>query len=128
MPHLVPMASSSRDTVRMHACAFNGRDLDNIALQAEADAPCFCDGEWVGEGPQAVREALEREFTQDANLVARMARLDNEPVLMEIAGNEGRWETRGALRFKDDGAGRIRELRIDHGPRIIGNLVPEPDI
>lgn len=120
MPH------AERDLIRMHACAFNGRDLENIALQAQPDAPCFCDGEWVGEGPKAMREALEREFTQDANLVARMAHLDDEPVIMEIAGGEGRWEARGALRFRGDGNGRIRELRIDHGQRILGNLVPEP--
>lgn len=120
MPH------AERDLIRLHACAFNGRDLENIALQAEADAPCFCDGEWVGEGPKAVREALEREFTQDANLVARMAHLDNQPVIMELGGGEGHWEPRGALRFRGDGSGRIRELRIDHGPRILGSLVPEP--
>lgn len=120
MPH------AERDLIRMHACAFNGRDLDNIALQAAADAPCFCDGEWVGEGPKAMREALEREFTQEANLAGRMALLGNEPVIMEVSGVEGRWEPRGALRFRGDGSGRIRELRIDHGAGIVGSLVPEP--
>jgi hypothetical protein len=120
MPH------AERDLIRLHACAFNGRDLDNLARQAEEDAPCFCDGEWVGEGPKAMREALEREFTQDANLVGRMARLDDQPVIMEVSGVEGRWEPRGALRFVGDGSGRIRELRIDHGARIVGSLVPEP--
>ena len=120
------MTHAERDLIRMHACAFNGRDLNNIALQAEADAPCFCDGEWVGEGPKAMREALEREFTQDANLVARMAQLGNEPVIMELAGGEGHWEPRGALRFVGDGSGRILELRIEHGARIVASLVPEP--
>src|SRR5687768_14731330 len=105
------MPQAERDLIRMHACAFNGRDLENIALQAEEDAPCFCDGEWVGEGPKGMREALEREFTQDANLVARMAHFDNQPVIMELGGGEGHWEPRGALRFRADGAGRIRELR-----------------
>lgn len=118
---------AERDVVRMHTCAFNGRDLDNIAAQAHPDAPCFCDGEWVGEGPVAMRQALEREFTQDANLVGRLARLADEPVIMELGGHEGRWEPRGAVRIRPDGAGRIRELRIEHAPKIVSSLVPEPD-
>lgn len=118
---------SPRDDLRLHACAFNGRDLDNIARQAAPDAPCFCDGEWVGQGPKAMREALEREFTMEANLVGRMGRLGNESVIMELSGHEGRWETRGALRIRGDDRGRIREMRIDHAPRIVGSLVPERD-
>lgn len=121
------MALAERDLVRMHACAFNGRDLDNIASQARANAPCFCDGEWVGEGPVAMREALEREFTLEANLVGRVGRLADEPVIMELGGTEGRWETRGAVRLQQDAQGRIREMRIDHRPHVVRGLVPEPD-
>lgn len=109
------MPQSERDILRLHACAFNGRDLDNLAFAAAPDAPCFCDGEWVGEGPQALRDALEREFTQDANLVGRMAKLDNdEAVIMEFAGTEGHWTPRGSVRIRGDGHGRISELHIDH--------------
>ena len=119
--------TSERDILRLHACAFNGRDLDNLAAQASPHAPCFCDGEWVGEGPAAVREALEREFTQEANLVGRMARLDNEAVIVELAGGEGHWQPRGALRIRGDGNGRIREVHIDHRERAVRGVVPEPD-
>lgn len=118
---------SASDHLRLHACAFNGRDLDNIARQAGAHTPCFCDGEWVGEGPVAVRDALEREFSQHANLVGRMGRLDNEPVIMEIDGVEGNWQPRGAVRLVGDAGGRIREVRIDHAPSILEQLVPDPD-
>lgn len=119
------MAQGQRDAIRLHACAFNGRDLDHIALQAEPDAPCFCDGEWVGEGPVAVREALQREFNLEANLVGRVGQLDDEPVIIELAGGEGRWEPRGAVRLLDDESGRIREVRIDHAPNIVRGLVPQ---
>ncbi len=122
------MPTAQRDAIRLHACAFNGRDLDHIALEAEPDTPCFCDGEWVGEGPVAVREALQREFNLEANLIGRVGRLDDERVIIEMAGGEGRWEPRGAVRLVDDGAGRIREVRIDHAPSIVSGLVPEPDV
>lgn len=122
------MPPAHPDVMRLHTCAFNGRDLDHIASQARANTPCFCDGEWVGEGPVAVRQALEREFTQDAGLVGRVGRLDDEPVIMELGGSEGRWEPRGAVRIMGDGDGRIREVRIEHAPRIVQGLVPEPDV
>lgn len=120
--------ATAREHFRMHTCAFNGRDLDNLASQAAPHAPCFCDGEWVGEGPVAIREALEREFTQEANLIGRMASLDNKPVIMELSGGEGRWETRGAVRIVGDANGRIRELHIDHRERALRSLVPAPDL
>lgn len=119
---------SATDHLRLHACAFNGRDLDNLAAQAAPHAPCFCDGEWVGEGPVAFRAALEREFTLDANVLGRMARLDNEPVILEVSGSEGRWEPRGAVRLVGDGKGRIREMHIDHREAVVRSVVPEPDL
>lgn len=118
--------AETRDFLRLHACAFNGRDLDNLASQAEPDAACFCDGEWVGEGPRALREALERELVQEANLVARMAVVDDEPILLELSGGEGHWNPRGTLRFRGTEAGRIRELRIDHDGGLVRAAVPEP--
>lgn len=122
------MATAHRDLFRLHVCAFNGRDLDHIASQAGPHTPCFCDGEWVGEGPVAVREALEREFTQEANLVGRAGKLADEPVIMEVIGGEGRWEPRGAVRIVGGRDGRIREVRIDHAPSIVQGVVPEPDV
>lgn len=121
------MADAARDLLRLHACAFNGRDLENLASQAEPDAPCFCDGEWVGEGPRGMREALEREFTQEANLVARMAMLGDEPILVELSGGEGHWDQRGTVRLRGGEGGRIREMRIDHGGPLVRAAVLEPD-
>ena len=118
--------TSERDILRLHACAFNGRDLDNLAAQASPHAPCFCDGVWVGEGPQALRDALEREFTQEANLVARMGMLDDEPILVELSGGEGHWAQRGTVRIRGGEGGRIREMRIDHGSALVRAAVPEP--
>ena len=112
--------------IRLHVCALNGRDLDHIARSAQPDAPCFCDGEWVGEGPEAMVQALEREFGQE--IIARLGRLQDEPVILEVAGGEGAWETRGAVRIVGDTDGRIRELRIEHRPNIVQGLVPEPDV
>ncbi len=123
---MVPMPEPARDLLRLHACAFNGRDLDNLAFAAAPDAPCFCDGEWVGEGPQAMRDALEREFIQEANLVGRMASLDNEAVILEMSGGEGHWTPRGAVRIRGDASGRIRELHIDHREPTVRAVVPEP--
>lgn len=120
------MSAPSRDLLRMHACAFNGRDLDLLAGQADPDTPCFCDGEWVGEGPAAVREALQREFLLDAGVVGRVARLGDEPVIIELGGGEGHWEPKGAVRIRGDGEGRIREFRIEHADRIVRAVVPEP--
>lgn len=120
------MVDATRDLLRLHACAFNGRDLENLAAQAEPHAPCFCDGEWVGEGPDALRQALERELTQEANLVARMAVVDDEPILVELSGGEGHWHPHGTLRFRGGAGGRIREFHIDHRGPTVRSAVPEP--
>lgn len=120
--------------LRVHACALNARDLDALASHALRNAPCICDGEWVGEGPEAVRRALEREFAADGEVVARLGTVDGEPAVLEFDGS-GSAIPRATLRFRGDPSGRIRELRIDHGERparprpgaaVVG--VPEPDI
>ena len=46
--------------LRVHTCALNARDLDALSRQAIPHAACICDGHWVGEGPEAVRLALEK--------------------------------------------------------------------
>lgn len=106
--------------LRVHACALNARDLDSLANHALRSAPCFCDGEWVGEGPEAVRQALAKEFTVNEEAIARIARLgtvDGEPAVLEFDAGEQPHEPRAVLRFVGGAGGRIRELRIDHGDR-----------
>jgi hypothetical protein len=96
---------------RVHTCALNARDLDTLAAQAVRAAPCFCDGEWVGEGPEGVRQALEREFKMNEDAVVRLGTVDGEPAVVEF---DGGGVERATLRFRHDPRGRIRELRIDH--------------
>ena len=106
--------------LHLHACALNARDLETLASHAFRDAPCICDGEWVGEGPDAVRKALEKEFSMNEEAIGRIARLgtvDGEPAVLEFDGGDEPHEPRAILRFVGGGGGRIRELRIDHGER-----------
>lgn len=110
-------------TMRMHTCALNARDLDTLVAQALPDAPCFCDGEWVGEGRDAIRQLLEREFVANEDIVARVGTHRGEPAILEFdAGGAAR----GAVRLVDGGRGRIRELRIDHSASLVQASVPEP--
>lgn len=118
--------------LRVHACALNARDLESLASHALRTAPCICDGEWVGEGPEGVRRALEREFAANDEMVARLGTVDGEPAVLEFDGS-GSAVPRATLRFRGDPSGRIRELRIDHGERPAGPRaaivgVPEPGV
>lgn len=112
--------------LRVHTCALNARDLDALASQAVRSTPCICDGEWVGEGPEGVRRALEREFALDSEVFARVGTVDGQPAILEF-GSKG--EPLATLRFVGDHAGRIRELHIDHGQGrpVVAAAVPEPD-
>lgn len=120
------MASELRD-LRVHTCALNARDLDALALQAVANAACICDGEWVGEGPDAVRQALEKEFAADEEVFARLGTVRGEPA---VVGFDASGTALATLRFVGDPGGRIRELHIDHGERrpIVRPVVPEPGV
>ena len=115
--------SELRD-LRVHTCAMNARDLDTLVAQATNDASCFCDGEWVGEGREAVRSALEREFAANEDLIARLGTHRGAPAILEFdaGGTE-----RGALRLVGGpGAGRFSELRIEHAKPVLRTSVPEP--
>src|ERR1041385_249036 len=109
--------------LRVHTCALNARDLDTLVAQALPDAPCFCDGEWVGEGHDAIRLALEREFVANEDLIARVGTLRGEPAILEFDAGGAE---RGALRLVER-AGRIHELRIEHPKAMVGR-VPEPAV
>jgi hypothetical protein len=109
---------------RVHTCALNARDLDHLAAHAVAGAPCFCDGEWVGEGPEALRRALEQEFRLNEDAIVRLGTVDGEPAALEF--DAGGVE-RAVLRFRNDPRGRIRELRIDHRPAALVALAGAPE-
>lgn len=110
--------------LRVHTCAMNARDVETLATQAEPDAACICDGEWVGEGPDAVRRALQREFAVNEELFARLGTVDGEAVILEF---DAVGEERASLRFRGEpGNGRFRELRIDHRrPRVVAPIEPQ---
>lgn len=103
--------------LRVHTCALNARDVETLAAQAARDAPCICDGEWVGEGPEAVRQVLAKEFAGEEEVFARLGMVDGEPVILQFDANGA---PRGALRFRGSaGTGPYRELRIDHPKPVV---------
>ena len=118
--------------LRLHTCALNARDVETLAAQAAPHAPCICDGEWVGEGPEAVRQALAKEFAGDEEVFARLGLHDGEPAVLQFDSSGAQ---RGALRFRGQlGGARFQELRIDHRPPgparpgrpLVEGLVAEP--
>lgn len=112
--------------LRVHTCALNARDVETLAAQAAPHAPCICDGEWVGEGPDAVRRALAKEFAVNEEVFARLGLHDGEPAILQF---DARGAQRSAMRFRGQlGAGRFQELRIDHRPPVAGRAVVEGPI
>jgi hypothetical protein len=118
--------------LRLHTCALNARDVETLAAQAAPHAPCICDGEWVGEGPEAVRQVLAKEFAAGEEVFARLGLHDGEPAVLQFDSSGAQ---RGALRFRGRlGGARFQELRIDHRPAgsghpgrpVVEGLVPEP--
>lgn len=113
--------------LRVHTCALNARDVETLAAQAAPHAPCFCDGEWVGEGPEAVRRALSKEFAVNEEVFARLGVHEGEPAILQFDSHGAQ---RGTLRFRGQlGGARFQELRIDHKPaagRAVVGEVPEP--
>jgi hypothetical protein len=97
--------------LRVHASSLNARDLDEIASHTLHSAPCICDGEWVGEGPDAVRQALEREFAVNEEAIVRLAEVDGRPTVLEY---DGEGQPKAMLHIVGGAGGRIRELRIEH--------------
>ncbi|MHB1262519.1 MAG: hypothetical protein ACYC2H_12480 [Thermoplasmatota archaeon] len=107
---MVPMAEL-RD-LRLHTCALNARDVETLAAQAAPHAACICDGEWIGEGPDGVRQALAKEFALNEEVFARLGVHDGEPAVLQY---DAKGAQRSALRFRGEpGVGRFQELRIDH--------------
>lgn len=105
--------------LRMHACSLNARDLDAFSRHLLRSAPCLCDGEWVGEGPEAGRKALEREFAVNEEAIVRLGEVDGRPAVLEY-DREGTPTAR--LHIIEGEGGSIRELHIDH--RVAGKAPP----
>jgi hypothetical protein len=98
--------------LRVHTCALNARDVETLAAQAAPHAPCICDGEWVGEGPEAIRQVLAKELAHDEEVFARLGTVDGEPAILQFDAHGAQ---RSSLRFRGSGGGvPYRELRIDH--------------
>ena len=111
--------------LRVHTCALNARDVETLAAQAAPHAPCICDGEWVGEGPEAVRKALTKEFDVNEDIFARLGTHDGEPAVLQF---DALGAQRAALRFRGPGVGRYHELRIDHRQPVVRAARAEPDV
>lgn len=121
------MALEIRDLLRVHTCAFNGRDLETFAAQAVPNAACICDGKWVGEGPDGVRRLLEAEYALNADVIGRMEQHRGEDVIAEFAADGV--QRRGTLRIRGDSrVGRIHEMRIEHNGPVVTAGVPEPAV
>ena len=117
--------------LRLHTCALNAKDVETLAAQAAPHAPCICDGEWVGEGPEAVRRALAKEFAVNEEVFARIGLHDGEPAILQF---DSLGAQRSTLRFRGQlGGSRFQELRIDHrpapavrgAPPVVEGVVPE---
>lgn len=100
----------------MQARAFNARET----LAGEYNrAAVIRDGEWLGEGAEAVRRGLEAEW--GSGCVGRVVDLDGEPAIAEYEGDEGRGEPRGVVRL-DVQDGNVIACRIDHDPALLERL------
>lgn len=107
------MPAEAHGLLRVQAHAFNAKDLDTAVGHYTAAARFLRDGEWIGEGREAVRQGLEQEFA--AGVVGRLAELDGESVLVAYTGDEGHEEPSGVLRFRARGAW-LTECSVDHSP------------
>ncbi|HLF16202.1 MAG TPA: nuclear transport factor 2 family protein [Candidatus Thermoplasmatota archaeon] len=113
------MSPPPREVLGLPIRAFNGHDLEGLEAHVAQGAPCIRDGELLGEGPAAVRRALQEEYKLSEELVGRVMELDGEPVVVEWDG-EGWGRPIGVLRVA--GEGRITGLRIDHDERTVARL------
>lgn len=112
--------------LRVHTCALNARDVETLVAQAAPHAPCICDGEWVGEGPEAVRKALTKEFDVNEDIFARLGTHDGEPAVLQF---DALGAQRAALRFRGGlGVGRYQELLIDHHRKPVLEAEVGPDV
>jgi hypothetical protein len=120
--HFFTDSMSTRELLRVHAFAFNGRDVESLVSQSTSATACFRDGRWVGEGPEAVRRAILEEYER-GDIVGRLMTVDGEPLLAEWSGPEGARVPTGAVRIQAGPTARIQEIRIDHDEAMVRRLV-----
>ncbi|MES2155632.1 MAG: hypothetical protein V4510_10895 [bacterium] len=112
------MAFHKEALLRVHAGCCNGHELEQLLGHYGPQSRAILDGCLVGEGPEGVRLALQKEFGD--NMVSRVQLVDGEPVLVEYDG-EGPTPT-AVLRLEAHD-GRVSEVRIDHDSEAVRRLV-----
>lgn len=117
------MYLETRDILRVHACAFNGRDVESVAAHGAATTACFSDGKWVGEGPEAIRRLLEAEYARHDDMIAKVDEENGEPVIVEFGpdGQDRHATVRIHSRPTD---GCIREIHVTH----LSSPLRRPDV
>jgi len=104
--------------LRVHAGCCNGHEVDQLMGHYGPQSRAILDGRLVGEGPEGIRRALQKEF--GSNMVSRVQHLEGEPVLVEYDA-EGH-EPRAVLRLEARD-GRVTEVRIEHDADVVRRLV-----
>lgn len=112
--------------LRVHACEFNAQDFDALPSMYAPRAVVFKDGQWLGEGPEAVSRVFKEECECGEEVVERMALMDGDPVLVNWSGCEGRSRPRSVVRCRMED-GLLSEVRIDHDPRVLSRVAEGPE-
>lgn len=115
------MVSMKESLVRVHAGAFNAHDPALLGNTLLPSAPCWRDGEFLGEGAAGLRRAFEAEH-QGGEVVGQVVQVDGEPMVVEWGGPEGRREPLGVLRLQSRGD-RVSEVRFDHDAALVRRLL-----
>lgn len=113
------MQVPSQELLRVQTRAFNARDLETLVGPFTAAARFIRDGEWVGEGRDAVRKGLEAELSSGSH--GRLLLVDGEPVLVEYDGEEGHPVPRGTIRFEVEGS-QLTQCVVDHDGAVVERL------
>lgn len=117
----IVMASDKEALLAVHSRALTAHDVDTIVGHAHQAVRCMCDGQWMGEGPDVLRKAIEAEYVGRDPLVGRIMDLDGEPVLVAFEASETGHKPHGVMRFHSS-AQRITECRIEHQPDLVDRL------
>lgn len=112
--------------LRVHACEVNAKDFDALPTMYARTARVFTDGQWAGEGPEAVSRVFRDECGDGVDVVERVSRMDDDDVLVHWAGDEGNARPRSLVRCRTED-GLVKEVRIDHDPRLLSRAVEGPE-
>lgn len=110
--------------LKVQSRAFNAQDVDSVVGQYAAEAQFIRDGELVAEGRDGVAKVFQDEYKRLADrggVISRLALVDDDEVLVEYTGDEGRGTAEGIIRFEDGESG-ITMCWIDHDPTTLQKL------